>query len=165
MGEETIMPPTERRTTTRASAESKLPPTIESELLTNGDEFFNGKAQGIPDIEMDLPKSKAETELILKSLAKTYALTAQFVMLISIQDGALIAQNIDSLTESWRQLLDDDVKLRKTMLKLVKSSGWGTVISAHLAIGLPIAVNHKDSFAHLIKPKPRSDQQAYDTAA
>ena len=46
----------------------------------NSDAFFATDG-GIPDIEMpEMPKSKAETELILKSLAKTYALTAQFVM-------------------------------------------------------------------------------------
>jgi hypothetical protein len=145
--------PRATRTTAR-SREPKLPPSIPSEEVPNGDDFFSGRADGIPDIEMpDLPKSKAETELILKSLTKTYALTAQFVMLVSIPDGALIAQNIETLTESWRQLLDDDPKLRKTMLKLVKSSGWGTVISAHLAVALPIALNHKDKFAHLVKPK------------
>lgn len=139
---------------TRKVTEQDLPSHIHSEAVTNGDEFFNGAAQGIPDFDMpDMPKSKAETELILKSLAKTYALTAQFVMLVSMKDGAQIANNIETLTESWRQLLDDDPKLRKTMLKVVKSSGWGTVLSAHLAVALPIAVNHKDKFAHLIKPR------------
>ena len=152
------MPParesTARRTTRPLKAET-----------IDGDEFFKGAPDGIPDIEMpEMPRSKAETELILKSLAKTYALTAQFVMLLSIQDGALIAQYIDPLTESWRQLLDDDPKLRKTMLKLVKSSGWGTVISAHLAVALPIAVNHKDKFGHLIKPR-QAPQTNYDEAA
>jgi hypothetical protein len=143
---------TAARATTRKTA-TNLPPSVESEVVANGEELFKGKPDGIPDIEFELPRSKAETELILKSLAKTYALVAQFVMLVSIPDGALIAQNIDDLTDSWRQLLDDDPKLRKTMLKLVKSSGWGTVISAHLAVALPMAVNHKDQFGHLIKPK------------
>lgn len=152
-------------TTTTRAKRVNLPPKIESTAVDDGDSFFNGKTDGIPDIEMpELPRSKAETELILKSLAKTYALTAQFVMLVSIQDGATIARNIDELTESWRQLLDDDPKLRKTMLKLVKSSGWGTVISAHLAVGLPIALNHKDKFVHLVKPRP-APAQDYEQAA
>lgn len=146
--------PTAKRAA-RPVTEADLPKHVHSEAIPNGnEEFFSGAPGGIPDFDMpDMPKSKADTELILKSLTKTYALTAQFVMLVSIPDGALIANNIENLTESWRQLLDDDPKLRKVMLKVVRSSGWGTVISAHLAVALPIAVNHKDQFAHLIKPK------------
>lgn len=148
-----------RATTTRTTTRKRAPIRVEN----NDGDSFNLSDGGIPDIEMpDMPKSKAETELILKSLAKSYALIAQFVMLVSIEDAALIARNIDDMVESWRQLLDDDPKLRKTMLKLVKSSGWGTVITAHLAVALPIAANHRDSFAHLIKPKS-APVETFDT--
>jgi hypothetical protein len=125
----------------------KLPPTIDSEPI-DGAVFDN--VTGIPDIEFpDAPKSKRETDLICASLAKSYAMLAQFVMLFDMEDAAIIARNIDSLVESWRQLLDDDAKMRKRMMALVKSSGWGAVISAHIVVALPIAVHHKDHFGHL----------------
>lgn len=140
-------------TTTQAQkkvASSKVPPE---------DSPFKDKPPNFAaaeDVMPDMPKSKAETELILKSLLKTYANAGAFVMLFSQKDGLLIVKNSEELTESWRQLLDNDPKLRKTMLKVVKGSGWGAVISAHLTVAIPIINNHKESFEHLIRPKRKT---------
>lgn len=143
--------------TTSRRPKVNLPNSVQSDAIP--DDFPGSDWKDVPyDIPTSITpesatKSKAETELILKSLAKTYTMIAQFVMLANMQDGMVIASNVDEMCESWRQLLDDNPKLRKRMMAITQSAGWGTVVTAHLAVALPIAMNHKDSFAHLIKPK------------
>lgn len=140
----------------RASPSTDLPPTVSSTPLDDGPDPF-AEGGGIPDlgVVLDERKSSKETEIILASLGQTYLIVSQVVSLFSFQDGVTIARNISELTESWRKLLDDDAKLRKRMLGMAKASGWGAVFAAHAMVALPIIVNHKDDFGHLIKrPTP-----------
>lgn len=108
----------------------------------------------------DMPKSKAETELILKSLLKSYVGMGMAISIVAPQDGMIVVQNAEDLTESWRMLLDNDPKLRRIMKKAIQGSGWGAVISAHLAVAVPIISNHRDKLQHLVSRKSTSSDAA-----
>lgn len=140
--------------TTRATRTTDLPPKVAS---TPVDDSAFSDGSGIPDLDLsdivETRKSPKETEIILASLTKTYVMIAQIVTLFNVKDGVTIASNIGDLTESWRTLLDDDPKLRKRMLVMAKASGWGAVFAAHAVVALPIVVNHRDDFGHLVKRK------------
>jgi hypothetical protein len=80
------------------------------------------------------------------------------VTLVSMPDGMRIIQNAETLTESWRQILDNDTKLRRLMKKLIQGSGWGAVIAAHIAVAIPIINNHTDGFGHLFSGRQATPQ-------
>lgn len=96
-------------------------------------------------------KSKAKTEanLIIASLEKSYTLAGTIVAMASPQDGQVIAANARNLAESWRALLESNNRVRSQMRKMIESSGWSSVIFAHLMVAYPIVMNHKDKFAYL----------------
>lgn len=104
-----------------------------------------------PGLGPELPRSKAETETIIKALLVTYDSIGKFVFLFAPDDGAIVLQNADSMAESWRQALDNDPKLRKKMLKTIQVTGKGDIIKTHLIVAVAIASNHRDRFTHLIK--------------
>ncbi len=131
----------------------ELPKDIPSMSVPNGESPFAPGSKPMDFDTPDMPKSKAETEFILKSLLKSYVGIGTAVTLISPQDGYIIVANAEDLTESWRQLLDNDVKLRRIMKKAIQGSGWGAVISTHLMVFVPIISNHRESFQHLVKRK------------
>lgn len=147
----------ERTTTRTRTHTTDLPPTVSSEPL-DYDPFREGNTVGSDPESLGISpnvggKSKAETELILKALSKTYASIAVFVSIVSFDDARVIGSNLDDMVESWRTLLDEDAKLRKRMLALTKASGWGAVVAAHLPVAVAISMNHKDKLGHLIKPR------------
>lgn len=113
------------------------------------------------DLEDATPKvkSKPDTELIIKSLTKTYASIGVFVRLANKQDGLIIVRNAEELAESWRMLLDSDTKIRRIMKNMIRSSGWGTVLAAHVMVAIPIIENHEVSVSHLFK---RAEQNGDD---
>lgn len=119
-------------------------------------ESDTGKGGPIPIDELPpQSKSKAETELILKSMLGGYVGIGKVVALVNRDDGIAIARNAEDLCESWRMLLDNDPKLRKTMLRTIKGSGWGAVISAHAGVALAILGNHPTAVQHLYERRPK----------
>jgi len=58
-------------------------------------------------------------------------------------DGMLIAQSAQQLAESWRDPLDRNPKLKKLWAKVFQASGYGALISAHMAIAIPILQHHR----------------------
>jgi len=115
-----------------------------------------------PDVATVSPdvKSKPETELIIKGLTRWYALIATGVAIIDKQDAMVIMTNAEDLAESWRELLDNDAKLRKRMKGMFEASGWGNVIFAHVVIGAPILAHHGLSLDHLFQRKPKNDEKS-----
>jgi hypothetical protein len=138
----------------------QVPPFMDGSPITDSPTFASVQ-EAVED--QDKPKSNPETVRILKSLQQTYSHLGIAVSLISTQDGIHIVQNSGKLTESWRQVLDNDPKLRKKMLGVIQGSGWGAVIFAHIAVFAPIANNHRDKFSHLVTPR-RSRNVVGETA-
>ncbi len=154
--------PTVAKKVARPVESTEVPP--EDSPFAKGSPDFQPDA-AVKAIAPDMPKSHAETEFILKALLKTYTSTGILVSAFSPSDGYLIVQNAEELTESWRQLLDTNPKMRKTMKKTIEGGAWGAVISAHLMVAVPIFNNHRDKFTHLVKPKNRDEPTADRTAA
>jgi len=113
------------------------------------------------------PNKNTQVNLIIKSLEKTYATTGLMLAVVSPQDGQIIASNASDLAESWRSLLENNPKVRSSFMKMIESSGWSSVIFAHLMVAGPIIKNHKDKFEHLIQKKPtvRSNRMAEPSSA
>lgn len=156
--------------TTRARKVTDLPSDIPSASLpSDGPTPFDSNG-GMPritpddvrDAAPDLPKSKADTELILKSLLGTYVGIGTVLTIhpVTAMDGLTIVTNAEELTESWRQLLDNDAKLRRIMKNLIKGTGWGAVISAHLLVAVPIIKNHSVGMEHLWRKKDDASNPA-----
>lgn len=124
--------------------------------------FADNPGPSVDDVRAAAPepgKSKPETELILDALERIYAgvgIGIAFVPSLAA-DGMIVASSATDLAESWRDLLDNDPKVRKILRKLLKSSAWGTVITAHMAVAVAIAKNHPEGLSHLVKPKRKSD--------
>lgn len=117
----------------------------------------------LPPPEMPTTKSKSDTELIITALTQAYATVGQGIFLfVNQQDGRLIVSESEDLAESWRNLLDNDPKLRRIMKGMIKGGGWGTVITAHLAVATAIVGNHPGAMQHLFKKK--SDAENNDQA-
>lgn len=117
----------------------------------------------VADVAPEPAKGKPETEKILDALAVGYVALAKAVELFDPASGVIIAMNANELAESWQNLLDNNPKLRKRFLGYMETSGWATVITAHLAVAVPIALMHRGKLDHIIKPRSHSD--ATDTAA
>lgn len=58
-------------------------------------------------------------------------------------DGMLIAQSAQQLAESWRDPIDRNPKIKKLWAKVFQASGYGALISAHMAIAIPILQHHR----------------------
>ena len=124
---------------------------------TNGEAPF---AETLDDIKPEMAKSKADTELIIEALKQAYVLVGTVTIPFSQADGFVIVRNAEDMAESWRMLLDNDIKLRKRMKTLIQGSGWGTVITAHVPVVIAIMQNHKDSFDHLVKRRSTTTAQS-----
>ena len=149
-----------------------LPPSIPSELIDpgevpgfvppNGDEQFQKE---LADAMPAMGKSKADTNLIIEALKQSYALIGTIAVAFSPADGFIIVKNAEDLAESWRMILDNDPKLRRRMKSLIQGSGWGTVVTAHVAVAVPILNNHRNSFEHLIRKRQPTDANSDSTSA
>jgi hypothetical protein len=117
-----------------------------------------------PQFEEERPttKSKPDTVLILKSLEKFYFSAGVMIRIVDMRDGLLICTSADTLAESWRTVLDNDPKLRRMMKNFIKSSGWGSVVTAHLMVALPIMENHGYNFSHLFRSKRKTEGEVFD---
>ena len=141
-----------------------LPPHIPSEPLdmseapsfgpSNGDAAFDKE---LADAMPPMAKSKADTNLIIEALKQTYTLIGTISVAFSPVDGLIIVRNAEDLAESWRMILDNDAKLRRRMKSLIQGSGWGTVVTAHVAVAVPLINNHRDKFQHLIRKRQPAD--------
>jgi hypothetical protein len=128
---------------------------------SNGEPAFN---ESLDDIKPEMAKSKADTELIIEALKQAYVLVGTVTIPFSQADGFIIVRNAEDMAESWRMLLDNDVKLRKRMKSLIQGSGWGTVITAHVPVVIAIMGNHKASFDHLVKRRTTTQTTAQSSA-
>lgn len=83
------------------------------------------------------------TDKIIDALTETYAAIGMGIAFtIDGQDGQQIVMNAPKLAESWRDLLDNDPKVKKALQKLVQASGWSTVMVAHITVAAPIVMRH-----------------------
>lgn len=137
---------------------SRTVPVSESPFNAPQDAAPNFDVRDMPPPEGPAVKSKSDTELIITALTQLYVSVGQGVFIfVNQQDGRTIVREAEDLAESWRQLLDNDPKLRRIMKGMIKGGGWGTVITAHLAVAMPIISNHEGGLQHLIKRKNGDD--------
>jgi len=122
-----------------------------SDLPPNGLRLESSGPPPGKDKEPQQPRQNRNTQinLIVASLEKTYNAIGLGLMLVNPTDAQVIAANAGELAESWRSLLETNTKVRASFMKLLESSGWSTVIMAHLMVALPIVKNHGASFEHL----------------
>ena len=140
----------------QSSAQRKVPPIGQDVPLADSPFAGNGSGITAEDIRAAGPepgKSKPETELIIEALQRIYVgMGVGLAFLPNLQlDGMLVASSADDLAESWRDLLDNDPKVRRMLRKLLKSSAWGAVITAHMGVAIAIAKNHPEGIQHLIR--------------
>lgn len=69
--------------------------------------------------------------------------------------SAMIAMSAEQCAEAWVQLAGTNPQVRKTLEKMTEAGGWGTVVFAHVALGMGIAAAVK---ATAPEPAPIEDQ-------
>lgn len=98
-------------------------------------------------------KSSAWEPALKRGLVDVYTTGAFAVSLIesrnpqlapySAGDTLIILQRADALADAWIELARQNSALRQLLLRLVKVSAVGAVISAHLALARDIAQHHR----------------------
>lgn len=136
--------------------------------MTNLNDFDLGATRLPPDAPPlgreiptpTVPKGHIDTQKIINALTRSY--TAAGVGLATagklkgsdslVADGAVLIGSANELAESWRELLDNDPKVRKALKKLIETSGWTAVIMAHGGLIATIAKeNHGATLSGLIR--------------
>lgn len=107
--------------------------------------------------------SKRDTEFIVKGLEQFYHNGGMFLSLVSPADGVTVASNAHELAESWRDVLNQNVDLRKRMLQMLESGAWSSVIVAHLMVAIAIMGNHGVTLEHLIKRRQDKSMDGEET--
>jgi hypothetical protein len=119
--------------------------------------FLSNKS--VPPSSTRRPSKSGDVELIIRSLEKFYFSIGVMIRIVNVQDSVTIVGQATELAESWRVLLESDTKVRRMMKNMIRGGGWGTVITAHLLVALPIAENHGINFSKILFNKSQQESE------
>lgn len=127
-------------------------------------DWLNGKRPAKPDkppkVEKPVPPKPPRGSLV-RQLTDLYVALGTFVLPFDTVCGTAVINSAPKCAEALEALARDNPAVRRAIMRLVETSAWGMVITAHAPIMLAVAMHHipavRDSLppnVHRIRPEP-----------
>lgn len=86
-------------------------------------------------------RKSASIDALVEQIATFYTMAGfGLTMYKPLQfEGMVVSSEASKLAESWRSLLESNPKVRKVWERMFTASAYGSIVTAHLAVLLPIA--------------------------